>query len=272
MSAIVKVDGWVVEEHEGAWSVRDIELAEKVGLAQPRDIRRAIAKILADGAVKIGAVAAPANDEPTVWLESVQVTSGKGRIDTVDAYRLNRAAALLICTRLRTKNAIDITLAIVRVFDAVLSGRAALVPVSHPPPPETPRAIGMAPERRAELLLECVRLMSPAVSAEAKDAVIAHATAFLTGGRAEPLLPALAGPRWLSPTQIGALANRTPNAVGRAIARLGLKGGAHSKTVMNTKAHSDGQVPSYLYNDSAIDLILAELNSGPAAVAPQGGV
>lgn len=266
MSNIVKVEGWVVEEHEGAWSVRDVELAEKVGLAKPRDIRKTIAKAIEDGALS-GAAATGAQDSPCFWTEAeVIVRPGNAGPTTVNTYRLNRSAALLICTRLRTKNAIDITLAIVRVFDAVLSGKATLVPaVAAPPPP----ALTMAPERRAELLLECVRLMSPAVSPEAKDAVIAHATAYLTGGRVEPLLPVLAGPRWLSPTEIGKLANRTPNAVGRAISRLGLKGGSHSKTVMNTKLHSDGQVPTYLYNDTAINLILADLNSGPAAV-PMG--
>ena len=269
MAAIVKVDGWVIEEHEGAWSVRDVELAEKVGMNQPRHVRPIITKAIEDGALTIGGVAAAANDEPTVWLERVQVTSGKGRVETIDAYRLNRAAALLICTRLRTKRSVDITLAIVKVFDAVLSGKVALAPPA-PPAAEPPPAIAMPAERRAELLLECVRLMSPAVSAEAKDAVLAHAAAALTGGSAVPLLPKMPAPRWMSPTQIAEAANRTATAVGRSISKLGLRAGPHSKAVMNTKMHSEGQVVTYLYDPQAVEKIIADLNAGPAAV-PMGG-
>lgn len=261
MAAIVKVDGWVIEEHEGAWSVRDVELAEKVGLAKPRNIRAVIANAIEDGALKNGALGAGAVDEPSFWLEEAHSVSGNNKVEVTTAYRLNRAAALLICTRLRTKRSVEITLAIVKVFDAVLSGKVALAP-----PAPTPPAITMPAERRAELLLECVRLMSPAVSAEAKDAVLAHAAAALTGASAAPLLPALPGPRWLSPTQIGELANRSSNSVGRVVSKLGLRGGPHSKTVMNTKAHSEGQVPTYVYDDEAVELILAELKNGQAAV------
>lgn len=270
MSNIVKVDGWVIEEHEGAWSVRDVELAEKVGLAKPRNIRAVIANAIEDGALKNGALGAGAVDEPSFWLEEVHSVSGNNKVEVTTAYRLNRAAALLICTRLRTKRSVDITLAIVKVFDAVLSGKVALAPPA-PPAAEPPPAIAMPAERRAELLLECVRLMSPAVSAEAKDAVLAHAAAALTGGSAVPLLPKMPAPRWMSPTQIAEAANRTATAVGRSISKLGLRGGPHSKAVMNTKMHSEGQVVTYLYDPQAVEKIIADLNAGPAAV-PMGGV
>ena len=124
MSDIVKVvDGWQVEDRDGQATVLDIGLAEHAGMKQPRDIRPIIFKAIQDGAL-VGAGAGRANDEPTFWLTNVDVVSGKGRVEKTTAYRLNRAAALFVVTRLRTPKAVELTLAIVKVFDQVTSGRA----------------------------------------------------------------------------------------------------------------------------------------------------
>lgn len=274
MSNIVKVDGWVVEEHEGAWSIRDVELAEKVGLSKPRDIRSTIAKALADGALIIGAAATGANDEPVIWLEAVEVVSGKGRVETVNAYRLSRPAALVICGKLRTKIATAITIAIVKVFEAVLSGRATLAPaIPEPPPPPKSQVqpVLMGADHKAELLMEAARTMSADVPVLAKDVMRAHAVALLTGSEVTRFLPALPAGIWRRPAEIAGQLGCSLQRVGLAITALDLRGDAtHCRSHLDKKAHgAPGEVTVYSYDEWAFEQIRAHIAGGPAAV-PSG--
>lgn len=63
---------------------------------------------------------------------------------------------------------------------------------------------------------------------------------------------------WYTPTQIARLAGVTPQAVGLAITRLGIRGSAGlSRQVMTKARNSDKLVLSYIYNEQATRLILA---------------
>lgn len=129
MSNIVKVvDGWQVEDRDGQATVLDVGLAEHADMKQPRHIRPIIAKAIAEGALKHGGVANAAANEACFWTETEIVPIFGGKTQEITTYRLNRAAALFIVTRLRTPKAVELTLAIVKVFDQVTSGKA-LAPV-----------------------------------------------------------------------------------------------------------------------------------------------
>ena len=129
MSNIVKVvDGWQVEDRDGQATVLDVGLAEHAGMAVPRHIRQVIAKAIEDGALQVGGATSNL-DSACFWTEEELVPMpGDRGAKRVTVYRLNRAAALFIVTRLRTPKAVELTLAIVKVFDQVTSGRA-LAPV-----------------------------------------------------------------------------------------------------------------------------------------------
>lgn len=102
MSNIVKVvDGWQVEDRDGQATVLDVGLAEHAQMGQPRDIRKVIARAIDDGALNIACAERDA-DSPTFWRETIIVSLGNGATTTTEGYRLNRAAALFIVTRLRT--------------------------------------------------------------------------------------------------------------------------------------------------------------------------
>ena len=125
MSNIVKVvDGWQVEDRDGQATVLDTGLAEHAEMGQPRDIRKVIGKAIAEGALKHGARGERAENEACFWAETEIIPGFGGTSQEITVYRLNRAAALFIVTRLRTPKAVELTLAIVKVFDQVTSGRA----------------------------------------------------------------------------------------------------------------------------------------------------
>lgn len=126
MSNIVKVvDGWQVEDRDGQATVLDVGLAEHAEMKQPRDIRPVIAKAIEEGALILGAGSDRAQESACFWTEEqiVQRPGNAGPV-AITVYRLNRAAALFVVTRLRTPKAVELTLAIVKVFDQVTSGRA----------------------------------------------------------------------------------------------------------------------------------------------------
>jgi hypothetical protein len=122
-SALVsrQVDGWTLFDGAGSTWVRDLDLAERAGLAVPRDIRRTIAKAIDDGALMpVGA--AHSDGTPGFHVVEELVQGGKGSVSTVATYYLNQEGALFIITRLRAPKAIEATKAIVRVFAAVMRG------------------------------------------------------------------------------------------------------------------------------------------------------
>ena len=94
---------------EGEPRIRDLDLAERLGFDQPRDIRKLIkrneAKLL-----KFGVCA------------TVAQTSGDlGGRPAVEFY-LNKKQSIFVCMKSETDRAFDVQVEIVRVFDAYLNG------------------------------------------------------------------------------------------------------------------------------------------------------
>lgn len=127
MTAAIVLDGWTLRVDGDEPRVRDLDLGERAGLKVPRDIRRTIKAALADNAIL------PANDGvgathavPSAWsvTESVPRPNGGGLQD-VEVFYLNEEAALVVLTRLRTKLAVEVTKALVRVFVAARRGELA---------------------------------------------------------------------------------------------------------------------------------------------------
>jgi hypothetical protein len=119
--------------------VRDLDLAERAGLRVPRDVRRTIKSAIADGAISspgdgVGASPATPPGGALAWWQAEAVAQPNGGAQTVRVYYLNEAAALVILMRLRTKVAVEVTRAVVRVFMAARRGAVA------PPAPAAPFA------------------------------------------------------------------------------------------------------------------------------------
>lgn len=138
--------------------VRDVEVGEAAKLAVPRDVRRHIKKLIADGTVALikrdeTGVAANHAGQPATFVESEGVTSGSGTVQEVDVYYLNEEAALLLIMRLRTPVAIELQKKIVRVFLAFTRGELA--------PPALPQSAPARPalgDKLDRLLCEVDRL------------------------------------------------------------------------------------------------------------------
>lgn len=94
---------------EGEPRVHDLLLAEHLGFAQPRDIRKIIkrndAKLL-----KFGQRATVAR----------RIEGGNGTTQEIQEYYLNQKQAIFICMKSETEKAFDVQIEIVRVFDAFL--------------------------------------------------------------------------------------------------------------------------------------------------------
>ncbi len=161
MSAALVLDGWALKVDDGEPRVRDLDLGEKADMARPRDVRRVIKTAIDDGALTVirldvadpGPSAGGARAErtppnvPTAWVEPELVSGNR-----VDVYYLNEEGALLVLTRLRTKVAVQVTQAIVRVFMAARRGD-----LSAPTPPTPP--VALLPTQ-AVACLEAVRLLA----------------------------------------------------------------------------------------------------------------
>lgn len=126
MTGALVIDGWHLEARGVCQTILDTDLAERAGLGQPRAIRRTIASLIEDGALVDGGTGNPANDDPCFWREATQVVSGKGRVEDVTAYRLNKTGALIVIGKLRTTKAVELQKAVVKVFAMAMDGR--LVP------------------------------------------------------------------------------------------------------------------------------------------------
>lgn len=120
--APVRVDGWILFTGEGSHWVRDLDLAERAGLKRPHDIRVTIQKAITDGALTISAAAGNGSGPP-VRVEKELVTIGSGAAREVSVYYLSHEAALMVVMRLRTKAAVQLQIAISRVFLLAMQGR-----------------------------------------------------------------------------------------------------------------------------------------------------
>jgi hypothetical protein len=110
--------------------------------------------------------------------------------------------------------------------------------------------------QRAELIVKSVGLMSPAVSPEAKDTMLARAVALLTGQPSTPLLPALPPSRWRRPSEMARELGVSESAVGRAITALSFREQAeHRRSILDQKRHSEGQVVCYLWSETVFEAL-----------------
>lgn len=107
-----------ITEYAGEPRVLDIELAEHLGFADPRMIRRLIDR----------------HRDPLSQFGSISVTAtentdplGRGRPGK--SYLLNRKQALYLCTKSETPRAAEVTIQMVEVFDAWMQKRQAPMPL-----------------------------------------------------------------------------------------------------------------------------------------------
>lgn len=135
------VDGWTLFDGGGGTWVKDLDIAERAGLALPRDIRRTVAKAIEDGALMpVGA--AHGDGSPCFRQVDEVVTGGKGSAQTVPTYYLNLEGALLLLTRLRTPKAIEVTKAVVVVFAKAMRGELPMVAPTLAADPRLDRILG----------------------------------------------------------------------------------------------------------------------------------
>ena len=135
--APVRVGDWIVFSADEDFWIRDLELAERAGLTQPRNIRPIIRKAIDLGALTVlprgacearptgigSARAACATNGAVVRVETVVLPKGNhGGTQEADEFYLNEEAALFIVTRLRAKAAIRLTQSVIRVFVLVRRG------------------------------------------------------------------------------------------------------------------------------------------------------
>jgi phage regulator Rha-like protein len=111
------VQGWEVLPGEEP-RVRDIEIAERAGMAQPRDVRRVIEKnreeIEAHGLLTMRVRRAR--------IEKTGAINGGREEREVSEYWLNEAQAIALVTHLRTPKALEVRIALVKFFVAYRNG------------------------------------------------------------------------------------------------------------------------------------------------------
>src|SRR5258707_4446545 len=116
----VEQDGWHLGVLNSETLIQDLELAERAGLERPTNIRQIIEKMIADGDLS----------DVYVCTRRVRIgmpTAGAFRETEVSEYWLTLEQAMFVITRLRTPTAKAQTKIIVRVFDAVATGRTQIV-------------------------------------------------------------------------------------------------------------------------------------------------
>jgi len=141
--------------------VRDLDLAEKLGFAEPRAIRKIIkrneAKLLSFGTRST--------------MSRVTITGQPS-----EEYYLNQKQAIFICMKSETEQAFDVQIEIVHVFDAYLTGT---VSTSMP----------MGRELKIRDLAYCVRVFSLSRDLWSKQMML-YAIKRLCGELSLPLPPA----------------------------------------------------------------------------------
>jgi hypothetical protein len=146
----IQVDGWMLFGDGTDYWIKDVDLAARAELANERDIRTHIKKANEEGLLaEIGVAGGDANNGAYFRTVTEVVSSGKGRSQPVRVYYLNREAAVLITMRLKTKKAVQLQVAVVRVFLMAVDGKIAR------PAPEAP---ALAAARLAALEAESTEL------------------------------------------------------------------------------------------------------------------
>lgn len=141
--SLAVVEGWNVyrHEHDKIATVRDLDVAERAGLKNKRDIRTTINALADSKAIRIvhtgsETIVGDADDgsSPCAYAVTVNVPIGSGATRPVTEYHLDEAATLHVIMRLSTPKAVELQQAIVRVFLLVRQGRheeAARVATGH---------------------------------------------------------------------------------------------------------------------------------------------
>ena len=111
MSAVLHVNGWVVSEMNGEPTVRDTDLADKLGYERPRAIRQLIKNMINNGSF---GVATPHGD-----LERTSKFSPKES----EVFYLNQKQALKVISKSETKIADAIMDEVIDVFLAYRKGQ-----------------------------------------------------------------------------------------------------------------------------------------------------
>lgn len=101
-------------EHQGEPRALDIDIAERLGFSQPRDIR----KLIKRHAAELAGFGAPR------WRAN-KVRSGKGRWQNVEEFLLNEEQALLVSVLSDAPHASDVRAMLIRVFVAWRRGHLA---------------------------------------------------------------------------------------------------------------------------------------------------
>jgi len=115
----VEIDGWTLFHGDDGYWIRDLDLADRAEMSNPRDIRAHIRKAAKDGAVTIVAAGDDGGREDDAALvraveEVVEIGSGASRKTVV--FYLNRKGAVKMLLRLRTPKAIELQDVVVDVF------------------------------------------------------------------------------------------------------------------------------------------------------------
>lgn len=128
LTRIDTVEGFeVFSTGDGSKWIRDIQLAENAGLAEPRKIRRVIAKAIEDRGIlprNNGGLTAPVVPGPYFRTSVELLEGGNGTHTETTVYYLNYDAALVVIQRMRTAKAVQLQKAMARVFVAVATGEA----------------------------------------------------------------------------------------------------------------------------------------------------
>lgn len=135
MSNIVKIENWSLAIENNEPRVRDLDLAERLGYAQPRDIRKLVKTYQKSGDLS--------QDDVRAVVARTRVGIAERN---VTEFWLSEAAALFIVTKSETKNAIALTKEMIRVFMLVRRGM-----IETQPSPELGELKSMVIELRSEL-------------------------------------------------------------------------------------------------------------------------
>lgn len=116
--AAANESGLIREEADDAWSMPDVVLGRHLGVDIARNVRRLISRAIVEGTIVPRSRRAYIETVPTVWYDIGNVGKGKTGRGKPTSYRLNRAAAVLMCGRVPATKAASTILNITRAFAA----------------------------------------------------------------------------------------------------------------------------------------------------------
>jgi DNA segregation ATPase FtsK/SpoIIIE-like protein len=140
----IKVNDWTLTRYgeEGEMLFEDLLVARKLGFSQPRDLRKLIKRMIAQGRIPgqvlQRATVARYESKPGVWQEREETQ-----------YHLTRKQALKVATQSKTEKADEITNEMIDVYDA--AQRGLLQPVQQGPV-AVPQPTNLIPLEQAQAI------------------------------------------------------------------------------------------------------------------------